>query len=113
VNGTTTHLADPKNERRGRQRASISGEVRIEIGDQSRVGEAHDVSSGGLGLRMDNPFDVGAHVTVDFTVPNDGSDSRPVQLDAEVAWVAQGRAGLRFTRLDPMSMSYIMSYVAG
>ncbi len=95
-------------QRRNRRRAAFGGEVRVDVDDRTVTVDACDVSTGGIGVRIDETFDVGAHVTVDFTVPGSGR----VCIDAEVAWTDGNRAGLRFRRLGPSSLSRLMLYVA-
>ncbi len=61
-----------------------------------------------MGLRVDRELEEGGLVTLEFVVPNSGV----LVIEATVSWYAPGRAGLRFTRLNPVSLSQIMSCLA-
>ena len=95
-------------DRRGRRRSDFEGGVRVQVGGQPVKGRAADLSTGGIGLFVDERLEVGSDVTVEFEIP--GADV--LVVDAAVSWCAGGRAGLRFTRLNPVSLGRIMACLA-
>lgn len=50
--------------------------------------QVEDLSAGGCFVRADKPPTVGVNITVDITVPDEGS---PVRLTGHVAWVRAGK----------------------
>ena len=60
-----------------------------------------------MGILVDAALEVGSEVTVEFQVP--GADV--LVMTAAVSWCEGGRAGLRFMRLNPVSLAQIMTCV--
>lgn len=95
-------------DRRGRRRTHFLADVRVQVDGQPFEGHAQNLSTGGIGLRIDAPLEEGTAVTVEFAVPGAGA----MAMEAVVSWSEHGRAGLRFTRLNPVSLSKLMSCIA-
>jgi hypothetical protein len=61
-----------------------------------------------MGLRVEHELEVGEEVTLEFLVPGSAS----LVMEASVSWCDSGKAGLRFTRLNPVSLGRIMNCLA-
>ena len=74
---------DPgRNDRKGRTPLEVP--VQLRIREVSHGGVTKNVGGGGLFVATVRPFDVGDHVTVSLTIPE---DPEPVEAVAEVRWV--------------------------
>lgn len=95
-------------DRRGRRRSPFFEEVNLRLGALVIDGVAYDLSTGGMGLHVDEELEPGTEVSVEF----DLGGEELVSIDARVAWCSAGKAGLRFTRLGPMALARLMDRLA-
>lgn len=99
-------------ERRSAERAGLSGWVELSVsGQRRRRAVGSDVSVDGLGVLHDGTaLHTGARVMTEFPLPGIGL---PLEIPAEVVWVGEERAGLRFAEMDPGLRELVESFVAG
>src|SRR5947209_2716052 len=110
--GTAAELSriQPANhEQRRSARKRLSGPIPIQLFADQQV-LLSEVSEGGLSVTASSQLDVGAVAQVNFQLPETDSD---IDATVAVAWSdISGRAGIRFTSLEPHSTATLSRWLA-
>ncbi len=98
-----------------RRHPRVTCRARVDFGSPREVvldHEVHNLSLGGVCLRVHEMLDVGAPVYLTLTFPELGSAS--VDVDGEVVWADAGPPrdiGVRFVRMTPEDRDLLRRYV--
>ena len=96
--------------RRKHTRKRVDVALTIQVGDNEPVSaRANDMSVGGMFITGDAPFEFGAVVTLQISLPDLGT---PVEAEATVRWVGGGGIGVQFAALGARATYEITEYVA-
>jgi hypothetical protein len=100
-----------ENQQRREPRTAFDGWVELRVNGGRRLASARDLARGGIGLAVQgDALALRDAVTCEFALPG---ISLPLELEGAVAWSADGRAGVRFVRVDPGLAELLENHVAG
>jgi uncharacterized protein (TIGR02266 family) len=108
---------DAGKERRGDIRAKL--DLRVAYGtafDVTTTAYMQDIGHGGVFVRTENPLEIGAHLDLEFTLPE---KFRTIKAQATVAWSRKTEEGdlfpagmgLEFTQIQPVDQKSLYDYV--
>lgn len=102
-------------EKRRNPRVPMHLQVRVETIRGTFHGVGRDISEGGIGVYVKKLPPIGSQVDLSFQLPG---DSDGIELTGEVMYHSRGGAGVRddwmgikFVRMDAVSLGYIQRYV--
>jgi CheY-like chemotaxis protein len=96
-------------ERRSYHRVAVATPVRWQAGKKSGQVQSVNISRSGILIEAGDALAVGDVAELRFTLPGQAT---PIQAQAEVVRVdEQGRAGMRFTRLDASGLEQLQSFI--
>jgi len=102
-------------EKRRNPRVPIQFKVRVDTVRGTFNGVGRDISEGGIGVYLKKLPPIGSQVDLSFQLPGNQDG---LEATGEVMYHSRGEAGvrddwmgIRFMRMDPVSLGYIQRYV--
>ncbi len=96
--------------------------VNVDAGGEEYPAVALDVSEGGIGLDVDKPIEMGAHVKLRFELINavttlEEYRMRFFKLEGQVRYCGELKrqhyhVGIQFSKIDPEERAFILNYIA-